>query len=218
MTTGTNLITNLPKPPETTWFGYRNAEGGYAGTRNMLGISTTVQCVTGVLNAAVAKMRVELLPKYPNVDDIVPINHAYGCGVAINAKEADIPIRSLRNLVKHPNFGRQVMMVGLGCEKLTPDMLLDPSDDTPENVIILQNYKGFGAMLDALMTMAEKKLKALDKRKRETLQLSDMLVGLQCGGSDALSGVTAKPVRRVRGRYACKRRCHGTILRSYRGS
>ncbi|HBC26485.1 MAG TPA: galactarate dehydratase, partial [Ruminococcaceae bacterium] len=85
----------------------------------LLGISTTVQCVTGVLNAAVQRMRKELLPKYPNVDDIVPINHAYGCGVAIHAPEAKVPIRALRNLVKHPNFGGEVMTVALGCEKLT---------------------------------------------------------------------------------------------------
>ncbi|WP_278281650.1 UxaA family hydrolase [Clostridium puniceum] len=56
-------------------------------------------------------MKEELLPKYPNVDDIVPINHAYGCGVAINAPEAKIPIRALRNLSKHPNFGGELMVV-----------------------------------------------------------------------------------------------------------
>ncbi|MCD8169501.1 MAG: altronate dehydratase family protein, partial [Clostridiales bacterium] len=65
----TNLVTDLPEPPVTVWEGYRNPWGGPAGTRNILGISTTVQCVTGVLNVAVERMRKELLPKYPNVDD-----------------------------------------------------------------------------------------------------------------------------------------------------
>lgn len=189
----TNLATDLPEPPVTTWEGYRNPEGGPAGTRNILGISTTVQCVTGVLNVAVQKMKEELLPKYPNVDGIVPINHAYGCGVAINAPEARTPIRALRNLAKHPNFGGQLMAVGLGCEKFTVEMLLNEADIGPDNVIILQDKKGFEAMIDALMEMADKKLAILNRRKRETLPLSDLLVGLQCGGSDAFSGVTANP-------------------------
>ncbi len=189
----TNLVTELPDPPVTTWEGYVNPWGGPAGTRNILGISTTVQCVTGVLNVAVDRMKKELLPKYPNVDDIVPINHAYGCGVAINAPEAKVPIRALRNLSKHPNFGGQLMVVGLGCEKFTVDMLCEKADITPENVIILQEKKGFDAMIDALMEMADKKLAILNERKRQTLPLSDLLIGMQCGGSDAFSGVTANP-------------------------
>ncbi len=91
---GVNLRTDLPEPPVRTWMGYRNPEGGYGGTRNYLGIQTTVQCVEGTLNVAVERIRKELLPKYPNVDDVVAINHAYGCGVAINAPEAKVPIRA----------------------------------------------------------------------------------------------------------------------------
>lgn len=152
---GKNIVTSLPMPPVTTFEGYRGLNGGYAGTRNILGISTIVQCVTGVLNVAVKRMKVELLPQFPNVDDIVPINHAYGCGVAINAPEAKVPIRSLRNLAKHPNFGGQLMVIALGCEKLTVDMLIDEADITPENVITLQDLKGFDAMVAAIMEMAE---------------------------------------------------------------
>lgn len=188
-----NLQSSLPEPPVATWEGYRNPSGGYAGTRNILGISTTVQCVSGVLDVAVERIRKELLPKYPHVDDVVPINHAYGCGVAIDAREAKIPIRSLRNLVRHPNFGGQIMAVGLGCEKFTPEMLLGADDNNPDNVIILQDCNGFGAMIEALMSMAEKKLCVLNQRRRENLPLSELMIGLQCGGSDAFSGVTANP-------------------------
>lgn len=190
---GKNIITELPEPTRKTFMGYRNPDGGYAGTRNILGISTTVQCVTGVLNVAVKKMKEELLPKYPNVDDIVPINHAYGCGVAINAPEAVIPIRALQNIAKHPNFGGQLMVIGLGCEKLTVDKLLDQKDITPENVIILQEQKGFDAMIEAIMNMAERKLQILNQRRREELPISQLCIGMQCGGSDAFSGVTANP-------------------------
>jgi galactarate dehydratase len=193
MVFSTNLVTDLPEPPVTTWEGYENPWGGPGGTRNILGISTTVQCVTGVLNVAVERMKRELLHKYPNVDDIVPINHAYGCGVAINAPEAKVPIRALRNLSRHPNFGGQLMVVALGCEKFTVEMLCDFADITPDNVIILQEKEGFEDMVTSLMEMAEKKLKILNERKRVTLPLSDLLIGMQCGGSDAFSGVTANP-------------------------
>jgi len=190
---GVNIRTDLPEPPVKTWLGYRNPEGGYAGTRNILGIQTTVQCVQGVLDVAVERIRREILPKYPNVDDVVAVNHAYGCGVAINAPEAKVPIRALRNLCHHPNFGGQLMVVALGCEKLTVDMLVDPENNTPENVIVLQDNKGFEANINAIMAMAEKKMAVLNERRREELPLSDLLVGLQCGGSDAFSGVTANP-------------------------
>ena len=190
---GVNLRTDLPEPPVRTWMGYRNPEGGYAGTRNILGIQTTVQCVQGVLDVAVERIRRELLPKFPNVDDVVAVNHASGCGVALNAPEAKVPIRALRNLCHHPNFGGQLMVVSLGCEKLTADMLVDPENNTPENVIVLQDNQGFEANIAAIMAMAEKKLAVLDARRREELPLSELLIGMQCGGSDAFSGVTANP-------------------------
>lgn len=190
---GTNIRTDLPEPPLKTWQGYRHPQGGPAGTRNMLGIQTTVQCVEGVLNVAVERMRRELLPKYPHVDDIVPINHAYGCGVAINAPEAVVPIRALQNIVHHPNFGGELMVVALGCEKLTTDMLVGEKNNTADNVIVLQECRGFEDSVQAIMSMAERKLRVLNERRREELPLSDLLIGMQCGGSDAFSGVSANP-------------------------
>lgn len=190
---GVNIKTKLPKAPLRTFLGYRNPEGGYAGTRNILGIQTTVQCVQGVLDVAVERIKKELLPKYPHVDDVVAVNHAYGCGVAINAPEAKVPIRALKNLCHHPNFGGQLMVVSLGCEKLTADMLVGPENNTPQNVIVLQDNKGFEANINAILHMAEKKLAVLDARRREELPLSELLIGMQCGGSDAFSGVTANP-------------------------
>ncbi|WP_223587975.1 galactarate dehydratase [Neobacillus bataviensis] len=189
----TNLVTNLPQSVVKTFMGYPNSNDGYAGTRNILGIVTTVQCVTGILNNAVKKIKEELLPLYPNVDDVVSINHAYGCGVAINAPEAVIPIRMLQNMVKHPNFGGETMVISLGCEKLTLDMLLDEAYISPDNVVILQNVKGHDAIIAEMMNMADKKLKKLNQRKRVELPLSELCIGLQCGGSDAFSGVTANP-------------------------
>jgi galactarate dehydratase len=191
---GTNLVPTeeLPMPTRTTWMGYRNAEGP-AGTRNLLGIVTTVQCAAGVLKVAVERIKKELLPKYPNVDGVVAVTHPYGCGVAINAPLAYIPIRAITNVIRHPNFGGEIMVVGLGCEKLTYDRVLPPEDITPENVLTLQDWAGHDAMMNAILEMAEKKLQKLNQRKREELPLSDLLIGMQCGGSDAFSGISANP-------------------------
>ena len=89
----------LPPLEGYTFEGYRNPDGS-VGTKNILGISTSVQCVKGTLEYAVKRIRAELLPKYPNVDDVVPLTHAYGCGVAISAPDAVVPIRTLQNLAR----------------------------------------------------------------------------------------------------------------------
>src|SRR3989338_11355933 len=105
-----------------TFEGYRNADGS-VGTRNILAITTTVQCVAGVVALAVRRIKDELLPLYPHVDDVIGLEHTYGCGVAIDAPDAIIPIRTLRNISLNPNFGGEVMVVSLGCEKLQPERL-----------------------------------------------------------------------------------------------
>ena len=191
---GTSLVKteDLPMPTRTTWMGYKNSEGP-AGTRNLLGIVTTVQCAAGVLKVAVERIKKELLPKYSNVDGVVAVTHPYGCGVAINAPLADIPIRAITNVIRHPNFGGEIMVVGLGCEKLTYDRVLPKEDINSENVLTLQDYAGHDAMMNAIMNMAEKKLEKLNVRKREELPLSELFIGMQCGGSDAFSGVSANP-------------------------
>ena len=183
----------LAVPKRSTFEGFDNGPDKYAGTRNLLAITTTVQCVSGVVDQLVAQIRITLLPKYPNVDEVVAINHAYGCGVAINAPDAVIPIRSIRNIMRNPNFGGEIMVVGLGCEKLTVDKLLPPEEINAENVLMLQDYPGYASMMDALLKMAETKLKALNRRERTTLPLSKLCLGMQCGGSDTFSGISANP-------------------------
>ncbi|MCT8137150.1 galactarate dehydratase [Anaerobacillus sp. CMMVII] len=186
-----NKIPKLLPPLEGyTFEGYRN-ENGTAGIKNILGITTSVQCVAGVLNHVVSKIKEELLPKHPNVDDVVALNHTYGCGVAINAPEAKVPIRTLQNIALHPNFGGEVMVVSLGCEKLVPERLTP--DGSSSNIVFLQEQQGFMKMVETIMEMAEQKLNKLNGRQRETCSVSDLVVGLQCGGSDAFSGVTANP-------------------------
>ena len=197
----------LPPLEGYTFEGYRNPDGS-VGTRNLLAITTTVQCVAGVLDFAVRRIKAELLPKYPNVDDVVGLEHSYGCGVAIDAPDAVVPIRTLRNISLNPNFGGEVMVVSLGCEKLQPERLLPPGSipivderapgtgtDAGLDVVCLQDERhvGFLSMIDSILNSAEEHLKRLNARRRETVPASELVVGVQCGGSDAFSGVTANP-------------------------
>ena len=194
----------LPALEGYTFEGYRNPDGS-VGTRNILAITTTVQCVAGVLDFAVKRIKAELLPKYPHVDDVVGLEHGYGCGVAIDAPDAVVPIRTLRNISLNPNFGGEVMVVSLGCEKLQPERLLPPGSipivdqrtpaDAALDVVCLQDERhvGFMAMIDAILRSAEQHLQRLNARRRETVPASELVVGVQCGGSDAFSGVTANP-------------------------
>lgn len=195
---GTHAVTDFAPLEGYTFEGYRNADGS-VGTRNLLAITSTVQCVSGVIEYAVKRIRDELLPRYPNVDDVVSLEHIYGCGVAIDAPGAEIPIRTIRNLSKNPNFGDDVMVVSLGCEKLPPTRLF-PAGSIPigaaqPSVVTLQDQQhvGFMSMIDNLMATAERHLQKLNARRRETCPASNLVVGVQCGGSDAFSGVTANP-------------------------
>jgi len=195
---GLPMATLKPAPREPldgySFEGYRNADGS-VGTRNLLAISTTVQCVAGVLDVALQRIRDELLPKYPNVDGVVGLEHSYGCGVAIDAPDAEIPIRTLRNIALNPNFGGEVMLVSLGCEKLQPERLLPPGTIPLSSGVRLQDemHFGFMSMVEHIVATAETHLQRLDARRRETVPASELVVGVQCGGSDAFSGATANP-------------------------
>ncbi len=196
----THVPPTLPPLEGYTFEGYRNADGS-VGTRNLLGITTSVHCVAGVVDYVVKIIERDLLPRYPNVDGVVALNHLYGCGVAINAPAAVVPIRTVHNLALNPNFGGEVMVVGLGCEKLQPEKLLLGTPDVQaisleENDIVRlqdERHVGFGSMVDDILQVAERHLKKLNQRQRETCPAADLVVGTQCGGSDAFSGVTANP-------------------------
>ncbi|MFZ6819627.1 galactarate dehydratase [Undibacterium sp. Ji22W] len=199
----TRKAPDLPDLEGYTFQGFRNPDGS-VGTRNILAITTTVQCVAGVVDYAVQRIKAELLPKFPNVDDVVGLEHTYGCGVAIDAPDAMIPIRTVRNISLNPNFGGQTMVVSLGCEKLQPTRLFPKAtipiktqaqDHSEPDVVCLQDagHIGFQSMINSIMQTAEVHLTRLNQRQRETCPASELVVGVQCGGSDAFSGVTANP-------------------------
>ncbi|MGA2601410.1 MAG: galactarate dehydratase [Bryobacteraceae bacterium] len=192
------LATEVPEPLPPldgyTFEGYPNPDGSY-GTRNILGLATTVQCVAPTVEFAVRRIKAELLPRYPNVDDAVAITHPYGCGVAIDAPGAAIPIRTLRHISQHANIGGIPLTVSLGCEKLQPARLFASDLPILENrsIIRLQDQRGFSDSVAAILTAAERRLEELNRRVRTTSPASGLVVGLQCGGSDAFSGLTCNP-------------------------
>jgi galactarate dehydratase len=192
----------LPPLKGYEFLGYPNPDG-VAATRNLLGITTTVQCVAPTVEYAVKRIQTELLPRYPNVDGVVAITHSYGCGVAIDAPGAAVPIRTLRHVSTNPNLGGAPLVVSLGCEKLQPARLfpaLEPGatfpvlDDVPY-VIRMQDEElhGFAGTVAAILRAAEIRLDQLNRRSRKPCPASELVVGLQCGGSDAFSGVTCNP-------------------------
>lgn len=199
-----------------TFMGYKNKDGS-VGTRNILGITTSVNCVEGIVDYVVKIIERDLLPKYPNVDGVVGLNHLYGCGVAIDAPAAIVPIRTIHNLALNPNFGGEVMIVSLGCEKLQPERLINlPSEGRipvhNEDIVQLQDeqHLGFESMVKHILEVAKRHLEKLNQRQREAVSAEHLVVGMQCGGSDAFSGVTANPAVG----YATDIivRCGGTVM------
>ncbi len=178
-----------------TFQGYRNPDGS-VGTKNVLGITTSVQCVAGIIQFVVDKIKKDLLPHYPHVADVVGLKHSYGCGVAINAPAAIIPIRTIQNMAKNPNLGGEVMVIGLGCEKLRPERLIPAEEGKASSILYLQDpdFEGFNEMVAGILDLAVQQLERLNQRRRETCSAADLVVGMQCGGSDAFSGITANPV------------------------
>ena len=194
----TNIPADLPALEGVTFEGFQN-DDGTVGTRNILGITTSVQCVAPTVDFAVRRIKSEILPRYPAVNDVVAITHPYGCGVAINVPNAEIPIRTIRNISRNPNLGGEAMVVSLGCEKLQPTRLFPdgslPVLNNERWVVRMQDeeYRGFGDIVAAIMQMAEARLEKLNRRHRVPCPASGLSVGMQCGGSDAFSGVTANP-------------------------
>ncbi len=126
---------------------------------------------------------------------MIALTHPYGCDVAIDAPGAEVPIRTLRNLALHPNLGGELLVVSLGCEKMQPARMSLPILSDEPWVVRLQDeeHHGFGDIVATILRFAEKRLTRLNERRRVAVPASKLVVGLQCGGSDAFSGVTANP-------------------------
>ena len=109
-------------------------------------------------------------------------------------------LETIQNIANNPNFGGEVLVIGLGCEKLRPERLLPSVTKSEKNemssILCMQDeaFHGFIEMVNGIMHSADKHLQKLNERTRQTCPVSDLVVGMQCGGSDSFSGITGNPV------------------------
>ncbi|MBN9010660.1 MAG: altronate dehydratase, partial [Rhizobiales bacterium] len=192
---GTRL-SNAPSIPASevpTFDGYRRADGS-VGTRNYIGILTSVNC-----SALVTRMIAEhfrdpaRLPA--GIDGVVALTHKSGCSVSDGSRSMDMLRRTLGGYARHPNFAG-VLIVGLGCEDNQIDLLLEDQRLVPGPMLrtmTMQDLGGTRASIRAGIEAVEAMFPDAAAARREPVPASELVVGLQCGGSDSFSGISANP-------------------------
>ena len=172
-----------------TFKGYRR-KNGEVGIRNEVWIIPTVGCVNGIVNQLASNLRKETNGE--GVDAIVAFPHNYGCSQLGDDHENTKKI--LRDMVKHPNAGA-VLVVGLGCENNQPDVFREfIGEYDEERVKFMISQKVEGDEVEAGMSLLREIYAKAKEDKREEVPLSELRVGLKCGGSDGFSGITANPL------------------------
>ncbi|HWA60368.1 MAG TPA: altronate dehydratase family protein [Caulobacteraceae bacterium] len=178
-----------------TFMGYRRADGR-VGVRNHVAILTSVNC-----SATVARLiadeaeRSGLLRAFPNVDGIVPVTHASGCGMASAGEGFDLLRRTLWGTAANPNFGA-VLLVGLGCEVVQVGRFAKDYGlaGRPEfQALTIQEAGGTRAAVEQGLARLAELLPLANAATRTEVPAGELVLGLQCGGSDAWSGVTSNP-------------------------
>mgnify|MGYP001063243154 CR=1 FL=1 len=168
--------------------GYRRKNGD-VGIRNEIWIVPTVGCVNGIINQLAESLREETACK--NRDAIVAYPHSYGCSQL--GEDHENTRKILRNLVLHPNAGA-VLVVGLGCENNQPEAFkefLGNYDTDRIKFLVAQNVED---EYEEGMKILRELYELVSQDQREEIPLSELNVGLKCGGSDGFSGITANPL------------------------
>ncbi|MCX8227531.1 MAG: UxaA family hydrolase, partial [Sulfitobacter sp.] len=185
----------VPMLERATFQGYRRADGK-VGTRNYVGIITSVNCsASAAKHLAREAERSGLLDQFPGVDGIVPIVHGAGCCIGTD----DEAFRKLQSAIwgyaTHPNFA-SVLMLGLGCEANQIPLMLEAygrPQDKSFQYYTLQSVGGTRKSVEKGLLWLESALEEAAQAKHETVDASHLSVALQCGGSDGYSGITANP-------------------------
>src|SRR5438477_4258028 len=179
--------------PQATFMGIRRADGRVA-TRNYIGILTSVNC-----SATVARMIAEhfknRLDDYPNVDGVVALTHKTGCGMASEGEATDVLRRTIAGYARHPNFYSS-QLIGLGCEANQINMLLSAEGlkkSATLGAFTIQEKGGTRKAVESGIARVKEMLPEANKVKREPVPASHLTLGLQCGGSDGYSGISANP-------------------------
>ncbi len=185
----------VAKPGEqATFMGIVRADGRVA-TRNYIGVVATVNCSASVSKFVAAHFTPEVLAEFPNVNGVVPITHSSGCGMASAGAGIDILRRTIAGYCRHPNFAG-VVIIGLGCEANQMGALFQAEQMQAGALLkplIMQAEGGTRKTVDSAIAAVKSMLPQANEVKRERVPASHITIGLQCGGSDGYSGITANP-------------------------
>ena len=178
-----------------TFDGFHRADGK-VGTRNYLGILTTVNCSGTVARlVAEAAERDPVIASFANVDGVVPIVHGTGCGMADAGEGFDTLMRTISGYAQHPNFGG-ILLLGLGCEVMQVQTVMGKGrmrEDNNFRFMTIQQSGGTRRTIDASLKELRDMAEIANRTSRKPAPLSHIVVGMQCGGSDGYSGITANP-------------------------
>ncbi|MBJ7539378.1 altronate dehydratase [Marinomonas sp. C1424] len=189
---------SVPLPaiaPPRTFNGYHRANGR-VGTRNYLGILTSVNCAGSVARfIEEAASKTDFLKAYPNIDGIVPIVHSSGCGMSGDGEGYQTLHRTLSGYAQNPNFGG-ILLVGLGCEVMQVSSLVGERElgaDGAFRYMTIQSEGGTRKTIEKGLQELHLIAEQANKVQRAPAPVSEIMVGMQCGGSDGYSGITANP-------------------------
>ena len=182
-----------PISPARTFNGYHR-QNGKVGTRNYLGILTSVNCAGSVARfIEEAANKTDFLKDYPNIDGIVPIVHSTGCGMSGQGEGYQTLHRTLTGYANNPNFGG-ILLVGLGCEVLQVSSLVDSQEPSAAfRYMTIQSEGGTRKTIEKGLQELHLLAQEANKATRAPAPVSEIMVGMQCGGSDGYSGITANP-------------------------
>ena len=190
----------VPKDQRDTFMGYRR-ENGSVGTRNYIAIVTSVNCSATAARMIADHFTPDIMAQYPNVDGVAAFVHGTGCGMAGDGDGFEALQRVMWGYARHPNHAG-VLMVGLGCEMNQIDWLLDAwglKQGPLFQTMNIQNVAGLRRTVELGIEKVAVMLPLANEAERTPCPASELKVALQCGGSDAWSGITANPALG----YAC---------------
>lgn len=168
---------------------------GRVATRNFIGILSSVNCSATVIKNIAAHFTAERLAAYPNVDGVVAFAQTSGCGMSSPSEHFDVLRRTIAGYARHPNLAG-VLIVGLGCERnqvagLVESQQLEPGERL--HTLVMQDTGGTRATISAGIAAIEAMLPLADAVRREPVSAAHLKIGLECGGSDGFSGISANP-------------------------
>ena len=175
--------------------GFRRGDGR-AGTRNYIGILSSVNCSATVVDYVADEInRSGILADYPGIDGVVPLPHGQGCGMAGKGEAFDILARTQWGYASHPNFAA-VLLIGLGCEVFQIPRMKDTYgivEGDHFQSLTIQEIGGTRKAVEAGVARIRDMLPFAARSVREPISAAELVLALQCGGSDGYSGLTANP-------------------------